>query len=49
MEIRRPVTYRIVRLSDGEVVFEDARPGEEQWALGEIYNDAGNMISSWEP
>ncbi len=35
MEIRQPVTYEIVRLSDGEVVFEGTRPGEEQWALRE--------------
>ncbi len=49
MEIRRTVTYRIVRLSDGEVVFEGTRPGEEQWALREVYNDAGNLASSWEP
>ena len=48
MEIRRPVTYRIVRLSDGEIVFEGTRPGEEQWALREV-NDAGNLSSSWEP
>ena len=48
MEIRRPVTYRIVRLSDGEIVFEGTRPGEEQWALREV-NDAGNLASSWEP
>ena len=43
MEIRQPVTYEIVRLSDGEVVFEGTRPGQEQWALREVYNDAGNM------
>ena len=49
MEIRQPVTYSIVRLSDGEVVFEGTRPGEEQWALREVYNDAGNLSSSWEP
>ena len=48
MEIRKPVTYGIVRLSDGEVVFEGTRPGEEQWALREV-NDAGNLASSWEP
>ena len=48
MEVRRPVTYRIVRLSDGEIVFEGTRPGEEQWALREV-NDAGNLSSSWEP
>ncbi len=35
MEIRQPVTYEIVRLSDGEVVFEGTRPGEEQWAARE--------------
>ena len=46
MEIRQPVTYSIVRLSDGEVVFEGTRPGEEQWALREVYNDAGNLSSS---
>ena len=49
MEIRQPVTYGIVRLSDGEVVFEGTRPGGERWALREIYNDAGNLASSWEP
>ena len=43
MEIRLPVTYEIVRLSDGEVVFEGTLPGQEQWALREVYNDAGNM------
>ncbi|MDE2975481.1 MAG: 6-bladed beta-propeller [Gemmatimonadota bacterium] len=43
MEIRQPVTYEIVRLSDGEVVFEGTLPGQEQWALREVYNDAGNM------
>ena len=35
MEIRQPVTYEIARLSDGEVVFEDTLPGEEQWATRE--------------
>ena len=40
MEIRRPVEYEIVRLSDGEVVFEGTRPGEEQWAGSEV-DDAG--------
>lgn len=44
MEIRQPVTYRIVRLSDGEVVFEGTRPGEQQWALREVYDDAGRFI-----
>ena len=49
MEIRLPVTYEIVRLSDGEVVFEGTRPGEEQWALREVYNDAGNLIHGGRP
>ena len=49
MEIRQPVTYEIVRLSDGEVVFEGTRPGEEQWALREVYNDAGNLIHGGRP
>ena len=49
MEIRHPVTYEIVRLSDGEVVFEGTRPGEEQWALREVYNDAGNLIHGGRP
>ena len=48
MEIRQPVTYRIVRLSNGEVVFEGTRPGEEQWALREVYSDAGNLIHGWQ-
>ena len=39
MEIRLPVTYEIVRLSDGEVVFEGTRPGEEQWAAREVKAD----------
>ena len=39
MEIRQPVTYEIVRLSDGEVVFEDTRPGVEQWAARESDSD----------
>ena len=39
MEIRLPVTYEIVRLSDGEVVFEGTRPGEEQWAAREATAD----------
>ena len=43
MEIRQPVTYEIVRLSDGEVVFEGTRPGEEQWALREVYDGAGRL------
>ena len=48
MEIRLPVTYDIVRLSDGEVVFEGTRPGQEQWALTEIYSGAGNLSSCGE-
>ena len=36
MEIRLPVAYEIARLSDGEVVFEGTRPGEEQWAAREV-------------
>ncbi|MCY4573927.1 MAG: 6-bladed beta-propeller [Gemmatimonadetes bacterium] len=39
MEIRLPVTYDIVRLSDGVVVFEGTRPGEEQWAAREVKAD----------
>ena len=39
MEIRQPVTYEIVRLSDGEVVVEDTRPGVEQWAVRESDSD----------
>ena len=35
MEIRLPVTYEIARLSDGEVVFEGVRLGEEEWAARE--------------
>ena len=35
MEIRQPVAYEIARLSDGEVVFEDTRPGLEKWAARE--------------
>ena len=45
MEIRQPVAYDIVRLSDGEVAFEGTRPGQEQWGLTEIYDDAGNLAS----
>ena len=41
MEIRLPVEYEIVRLSDGEVVFEGTRPGEEQWAAREVHADGG--------
>ena len=36
LEMRRPVGYEIVRLSDGEVVFEGTRPGEEEWAASEV-------------
>ena len=35
MEVRQPVAYEIVRLSDGEVLFEGTRPGEEKWAARE--------------
>ena len=48
MEIRQPVKYEIVRLSDGEVVFEGTRPGEEQWAAREVYDDAGRLIHGWQ-
>lgn len=41
MEIRQPVGYEIVRLSDGEVVFEGTRPGEEEWAAREALSDGG--------
>ena len=41
MEIRLPVTYEIVRLSDGEVVFEGTRPGEEEWAAREASSTGG--------
>ena len=41
MEIRLPVAYEIARLSDGEVVFEGTRPGEEQWAAREVDGDGG--------
>ena len=39
MEIRLPVAYEIVRLSDGEIVFEGTRPGEEKWAAREATDD----------
>jgi len=39
MEIRLPVAYEIVRLSDGEIVFEGTRPGEEKWAEREVTDD----------
>jgi hypothetical protein len=48
MEIRQPVTYEIARLSDGEVVFEGTRPGEEQWAAREVYDDAGRISHGWQ-
>ena len=41
MEIRQPVAYEITRLSDGEVVVEDTRPGVEQWAAREDDGDSG--------
>ena len=47
MEVRQPVTYEMVRLSDGEVVFEGTRPGQEQWALREVRDD-GNLSEGWE-
>ena len=49
MEIRQPVTYEIVRLSDGEIVFEGTRPGEEQWALREVYDGAGRLRHGGRP
>ena len=39
MEIRLPVKHEIVRLSDGEIVFEGTRPGEEKWAEREVTDD----------
>ena len=48
MEVRQPVTYEIVRLSDGEIVFEGTRPGQEQWALRWVRDD-GNLSESWQP
>ena len=41
MEIRQQVAYEIVRLSDGEVVFEGTRSGEEEWAAREVIPDGG--------
>ena len=35
MEVRLPVTYEIVRLSDGEIVYEGTHPGEEKWSARE--------------
>ena len=49
MEIRQPVTYEIVRLSDGEIVFEGTRPGEEQWALREVHDGAGRLMHGGTP
>ena len=43
MEIRLPVAYEIARLSDGEVVFQDTRPGEEKWASRES-DGAGGYV-----
>ena len=41
VEIRLPVAYEIARLSDGEVVFEDTRPGREEWAARESFGVDG--------
>ena len=41
MEIRLPVAYEIARLSDGEVVFEDTRPGREEWGARESFGVDG--------
>ncbi len=41
MEIRLPVAYEIARLSDGEVVLEDTRPGREEWAARESFGVDG--------
>ena len=48
MEIRLPVEYEIARLSDGEVVFEDTRPGREEWAARES-DGAGGYVHGGEP
>ena len=48
MEVRQPVTYEIVRLSDGKIVFEGTRPGQEQWALRWVRDD-GNLSEGWQP
>ena len=48
MEIRLPVAYEIARLSDGEVVFEDTRPGEEKWAARES-DGAGGYVDGGPP
>ncbi len=47
METRQTVTYEIVRLSDGEVVFEGTPPGEEWWAASELLSN-GNLSWGWE-
>ncbi|MCE2398838.1 MAG: hypothetical protein J4F34_07380 [Gemmatimonadetes bacterium] len=47
METRQTVTYEIVRLSDGEVVFEGTPPGEEWWAVSELNSD-GRLSWGWE-
>ena len=43
MEVRQPVAYEIARLSDGEVVVEDTRPGLEKWAASES-DGAGGYV-----
>ena len=48
MEIRLPVAYEIARLSDGEVVFEDTRPGREEWAARES-DGAGGYVHGGPP
>ena len=48
MEIRLPVAYEIARLSDGEVVFEDTRPGREEWAARESF-DVDGYVHGGEP
>ena len=48
MEIRLPVAYEIARLSDGEVVFEDTRPGLEKWASRES-DGAGGYVHGGPP
>ena len=48
METRQTVTYEIVRLSDGEVVFEGTPPGEEWWAASELRSD-GRLSWGWKP
>ena len=48
MEIRLPVAYEIARLSDGEVVFEDTRPGREEWAARES-DGVGGYVHGGQP